>query len=86
MICPSHICRIRVTSPSSQSHSKFIRVESDSSHRNCRVNSCHWSASSSQRKFTIFPMPFCNVMTKNFVLLGYSIVLMTWTISPLANW
>jgi len=29
--------QVRVTSPSSQSHLKFFQVESESSHKNCRV-------------------------------------------------
>jgi len=32
VMCPSQFCRIRVTSPSSQSHPKFFRVVSGSSH------------------------------------------------------
>jgi len=62
-MCPSHFCRVRVTSPSSQSHLKFFRVESEawlheSSHKNCRVASSDWFASSSHcgvtRNFTLF--------------------------------
>ena len=34
-MCPSHFCRVSVTSPSSQSDLKFFRAES--SHKNCRV-------------------------------------------------
>ena len=30
VMCPSHFCRFRVTSPSSQSHLNFFRVESES--------------------------------------------------------
>jgi len=57
-MCPSHFCRVRVTSPSSQSHLKFIRLESESSHKNCRVTSSYWFASSSHMKFHIFSMTF----------------------------
>jgi len=32
VMCPNHFCRVRVTSPSSRSHLKLCRVESDSSH------------------------------------------------------
>jgi len=32
VMCLSHFCGVRVTSPSSQSHLKFCRVESESSH------------------------------------------------------
>jgi len=48
-------------SESSQSHPKFFRVESESwlgrvesesSHKNCRITSSHWFASSSQCRVT----------------------------------
>jgi len=61
VMCPSHFCRIRVTSPSSQSHQTFFRVESESwlsrvvsesNHENCRVTSSLWFASSSQCRVT----------------------------------
>ena len=57
VMCPSHFCRVRVTSPSSQSHLKFCRVsshylvESESSHKNGRVTSSYWFKSSSQCRF-----------------------------------
>jgi len=66
---PSHFFRVRVTSPSSQSHPKFFqveseseswlgRVESESSHENFWVTSSHWFARSNQcrvtRNFTFF--------------------------------
>jgi len=53
--------RVIVTSPSSQSHLKFFRVdsepwfgrvESESSNKNCWVTSSHWFASSSQCRVT----------------------------------
>jgi len=56
-MCPSHFRRIKVTSPSSQSHIKNFQVESESiqdlvesesSHKNCEVTSSCWFASSSQ--------------------------------------
>jgi len=61
VMCPSHFRGVRVTSPWSQSHLKFFRVESESwlgrvvsesSHENCRVTSSHWFASSSQCRVT----------------------------------
>jgi len=56
VMCPSHFCRVRVTSPSSQS--RVIQNFLESSHRNCRVTSRNWFASSSQCrvtwKFTVF--------------------------------
>ena len=48
VMCPSHFCGVRLTSPSSQSHLNFFQVQSESSHKNCRVTSSHWFASSSQ--------------------------------------
>ena len=54
--CPSHFCRVKITSPSSQSHLKFFRVQSESRHKNCRrVTQSYWLESSSQMKFNIFP-------------------------------
>jgi len=63
---------------SSQSHLKIFRVESESrpgrvesesSHKNCRVTSSHWFASSSQcrvtRNFTFFTALFCCEMAPN---------------------
>jgi len=54
VMCPSHFCRVRVTSPKSQSHWKFCRVVSESSHdlvesnhKNGRVTTSHWFTSSS---------------------------------------
>jgi len=44
VMCPSQ-SQVRVTSPSSQSHDM---VESEMGHKNCRVTSSHWFASSSQ--------------------------------------
>jgi len=39
VMCPSHFCRVRVTSPSSQSHLNFFRVESESRLGRVRVES-----------------------------------------------
>jgi len=69
VMCPSHFCRVRVTSPSSQSYIKFFRVELDSSHD--LVESSHFQSLvckqesiSSHMKFHIFSMTFvCYVMT-----------------------
>ena len=51
--------RARVTSPSSQSHLKFFRVELESSHKKGRVTWSHWFTSSSQcrviQNFKLFP-------------------------------
>jgi len=75
-MCPSHFCRVRVTRPSSQSHLKFFRVdsksrpslvESESSHKNCRVISSLWFASSTQ----------CRV-TRNFTFLLRHFFAMKW--------
>jgi len=49
VMCPSHVCQVRVTIPSSQSHDL---VESESSHENCRVTWSYWFASSSQCRVT----------------------------------
>ena len=61
LMCSSHFCRVRVTSPSSQSHLKFFEssqcqshdlVESEPSHKNCWVASSHWFARLSQCRVT----------------------------------
>ena len=59
-------CRVRVTSPSSQSRLRVIQnfivssqsqshdlVESEQSHEDCRVTSSHWFASQSQCRVTL---------------------------------
>jgi len=68
---PSHICRVRVTSPSSYSHLKKFGSSHDlvdSSHRNCLITSSHWFAGSSQcrvtRNLTFIRRLFCYEDTK----------------------
>ena len=67
VMCPSHFCRVRVKSPSSQSHLNFFESSQsqdlvESSHKNCRVTSSHRFPSSSQcrvtRKYTFFVRHF----------------------------
>jgi len=67
VMCPSHFCRVRVTTSSSQSRVRviwnFVELSHDlveSSHKNGRVTSSHWFTSSSQcrviHKFQTFPI------------------------------
>jgi len=77
VMCPSHFCRVRVTSPSSHSHLKFlsrVRVMTWSSWVTKTVESLpnHWFASSSQCRvtwnFTFFLLHFlCYDMAPNML-------------------
>jgi len=75
VMCPSHFVdmpefvesesqalRVRVDSESSKTFSSRVRVMTWSSHKNCRVTSSHWFASSSQSRvtwnFTFFLLHF----------------------------
>jgi len=47
-MCPSRLCRVRVTCPLSQSRARVIQIFFELSHKNCRDTSSHCFASSSQ--------------------------------------
>ena len=64
-MCPSHFCRVRVTSPSSQSHLKFCRV---------RVRVMTWSSQSRVTK--IIESLRVNVESHNISRFFYNIFLL----------
>ena len=59
-MCPSHFCRVRDTSPSSQSHLKFCRVRVESQELSSHFESLIYKlvSMSSHTKFQTFPIYF----------------------------
>ena len=58
VMCPSHSCRVRVTSLSSQSHQKNFRVESQELASHFELFVCKLESISSHTKFHVFSTTF----------------------------